>query len=250
MEEQLILHYAAEDDAPTYYSVNWRSAYHLARHTNIVELVNARYGEQAGIMIGNILQLGHARVGDLADAYDLSPGSKRDSGIDTNGNHTMANGMVNGASKASAANSLHVTTANEFHGTLRTLLRSGVLVKVGMRAYVPPSDLQEQMEEVVISEQFPDRKINGPKKQNEFKLAINSLKRKWRGEDAFSDLRDGGSRGTIKRPGDRFNANNKRVKLNGNTANGVPDGEQPVEKLPVLCCCSSSRVLSLINNPG
>ncbi|KAK4542704.1 hypothetical protein LTR36_006276 [Oleoguttula mirabilis] len=232
MEEQLALHFAAEEDAPTYYSVNWRNAYNLARHTNIVDLVNDRHGELAGQMVGNILQLGHARTGDLAEAYDLMPASKRDSGVDAAADHMPENGLGNGIAKASSAKASHDMSTFEFHSTLRALLRSGVLVKVGMRAYMPPSDLQEQIEETVISDQFPDRKVTGPKKQHDFKVAINALKRKWREDDAYSDLHDAGSRGAIKRPGDHFKSENKRAKVNGGHANGLlNEGEQSTSKL-------------------
>lgn len=242
LEAQLILHFAAEEDAPTFYSVNWRNAYNLARHTNIVELVNERFGERAGHLVGNILQLGHARVGDLAEAYELAPGSKRDSGVDGATHHATDPGMVNGAAKPSAANTSQMTSANEFHGTLRALLRSGILVKVGMRAFMPSSDLQEQIEEMVIVEQFPDRKVTGPKKQAEFKQAVHALKRKWRDDDTYSDLHDGGAKGAIKRPGEHFQPSNKRIKLNG-APNGLDaaNGEQEVQKLSVLCCRPFSR---------
>ncbi|KAK5136441.1 hypothetical protein LTR08_003086 [Meristemomyces frigidus] len=229
MEEQLI-HQYAEEGAPSYYSNNWRNAYNLVRHTNIVDLVNDRHGERAGHIVGNILQLGHARVGDLADAYELLPVSKRDGGVDTD------NGMSNGGAKTNGAAASHVGSASECHSSLRALLRAGILVKVGMRAYMPPSDLQEQIDEAVISEQFPDRKVTGPKKQYEFKLATNSLKRKWRDEDAYSDLKDvSSSRGAIKRPADHFMNNNKRIKVNGDSGNGMHaavNGEHSGPKLP------------------
>ncbi|KAI6869617.1 hypothetical protein KC338_g2468 [Hortaea werneckii] len=232
LEAQLVLHFAAEEDAPTFYSVNWRNAYNLARHTNIVELVNERFGERAGHLVGNILQLGHAKVGDLAEAYELAPGSKRDNGIDGTTNHAADTGMVNGAAKTNAANASQMTSANEFHGTLRALLRSGILVKVGMRAFMPSSDLQEQIEEMVIVDQFPDRKVTGPKKQAEFKQAVHILKRKWRDDDTYSDLHDGGAKGAVKRPGEHFQPSNKRIKLNG-VPNGLDaaNGEQEVQKL-------------------
>ena len=242
MEEQL-LHQYAEEGGPSYYSNNWRNVYNLARHTNLVDLVNERHGERASHIIGYILQLGHARVGDLADAYELVPASKRDSGIDTD------IGVTNGAVKTNGTSASHVSNASEFHSSLRALLRAGILVKVGVRAFMPPLDLQEQIEEAVISEQFPDRKVTGPKKQYEFKLATNSLKRKWREEDAYSEYRDvGPSRGAIKRPGDHFMNSNKRTKVNGDHA--AASHEQSGPSLPVLCCCLPSRGQSLIEELG
>lgn len=252
LEEQLIFHHTSEDGAPTFYSVNWRNAYNLARHTNIIRLVTHRYGDGAGQIVKNILQLGHARVGDLAEAYQLDCGSKRDSGVDTTADHVTEDGMMNGIAKpVGSGPSLdhHITSVSDFHLTLRTLLRSGILVKVGTRAFVPPPDLQEQIEEAVISERFPDRKVTGPKKAKEFAQAVSGLKRKWRADDAFSELHDYSSKGTIKRPGDVFNAPNKRIKVNGHVPNGhvvAADSEQSAPKLSVLCRCLPSRVPSLI----
>lgn len=241
LEGQLLLHFAADDGAPTYYSVNWRNAYNLARHANIVELVDDRYDERAGHMVGNILQLGHARIGDLADAYELAPGSKRDSGIDTTANGVTKPGMANGEAGIGAPSHAQAPSANEFHATLRALLRSGILVKVAPRSYMPSSDLQEQLEETVVL-QFPDRKVSGTKKQAEFRAGMGALKRAWRDEDQYSDLHDSGSQGTFKRPGEQFQSSNKRVKLNGASSGlDAVTGGQEVPKLSVLCCCISCR---------
>ncbi|KAI7575686.1 hypothetical protein KC343_g22535, partial [Hortaea werneckii] len=97
---------------------------------------------------------------------------------------------------------------------------------------MPSSDLQEQIEEMVIVDQFPDRKVTGPKKQAEFKQAVHILKRKWRDDDTYSDLHDGGAKGAVKRPGEHFQPSNKRIKLNG-VPNGLDaaNGEQEVQKL-------------------
>ncbi|KAK3644204.1 RNA polymerase III subunit C82 [Elasticomyces elasticus] len=224
IEEQLVLHHTAEEDAPTFYTVSWRNAYNLARHANVIALVTERYGEAAGQVIKNILQLGHARVGDLADAYDLAPASQRDSGIDMD---QATGGMMNGTAKPS---NQHVTSTAEFHGILRNLLRDGILAKVGARSFMPVSDLQEQLQEAVIVDQFPDRKVTGPKKAREFGAAVNELKRRWQIDDTFSEAVDVGSRGAIKRPGDHF-APNKRAKLNGGFANGHAIDESSAPKL-------------------
>ncbi|TKA77390.1 hypothetical protein B0A55_03230 [Friedmanniomyces simplex] len=233
LEEQLVLHHAAEEDAPTFYSVSWRNSYNLVRHANVVALVTERHGEAAGQVVENILQLGHARVGDLADAYNLTWGSKRDSGVETGANHVPEAVMVNGVAKSHATSNQHVTSASELHTILRTLLGAGILVKVGTRTLMPVSDLQEQLQEAVIVDQFPDRKVTGPKKAKEFAAAVNELKRKWQHDDAFSEISDASSRGAIKRPGEHF-APKKRAKLNGNLPNGHAinvDCEPSVSKL-------------------
>lgn len=96
---------------------------------------------------------------------------------------------------------------------------------------MPSADLQTEMEEQVISEQFPDRKVTGGKKQGEFRSAVNMLKRKWREGDEFSEIRD------TTRVGQ--GAPNKRAKLNGANTNGAGHGDHGVGdsgvRLPVLC---------------
>lgn len=113
---------------------------------------------------------------------------------------------------------------------------------------MPVSDMQEQVQEAVIVDQFPDRKVTGPKKAKEFSLAVNYLKRKWRQDDTYSETSDVSSKGTIKRPGQHF-APNKRFKVNGSLPNGhaIDDEcETSVPMLSVLCRCSPNSVPSLI----
>lgn len=229
----MLQHVAADDGLPTYYSVNWRNAYSIARHSNIFNLIQNEYGDGAAHLVNSILQLGHVRVGDLVEAYSLSATSKRDSGIDTSADHTNEPDVANGIdiSDLPGASSSYVGSLSDFHATLRALLNSGILAKIGPRSYIPPPDLRDRIEEAVIADEFPDRKINGPKKQNEFRLAVNKLKRKWRDEDAYSDRADLASKGVIKRSGEYGN-HNKRVKFNGVTANGHSQDEA---KLSVIC---------------
>ncbi|KXL51372.1 MAG: hypothetical protein FE78DRAFT_74503 [Acidomyces sp. 'richmondensis'] len=226
LDQQVLHHVAADDGLPTYYSVNWRNAYSIARHSNIFNLIQKDYGDGAAHLVASILQLGHARVGDLAEAYNLSSATKRDSGIDALADNASGVGVANGTDNLDlpGASSRYVGSLSEFHATLRALLNSGILAKIGPRSYIPPADLRDRIEEAVIADEFPDRKINGPKKQNEFKLAVNRLKRKWQNEDAYSDRTDLASKGVIKRLGDNA-SHNKRVKVNGFPAKGYSQEE-------------------------
>ncbi|KAK5111769.1 hypothetical protein LTR62_004689 [Meristemomyces frigidus] len=220
VETGLVQYTAAEGTAPAFYTASWAAAYNIARHSNVVRLVTERHGIQAGGVVKNILSLGYARVGELAEAYGLEPGSKRDSGVESGNTVVGIKGTVNGATHHKVSGSQHVNSEAELHVILVTLLQSGILVKIGRRTFVPVSDLQDQVEEAVISDQFPDRKVTGPKKQAAFSIAVRQLKRKWQVEDAFSETHDLNSKGTIKRPGQHFTAPNKRVKLNGAVTNG------------------------------
>lgn len=216
LEQQLVLRYAPDDRSPSFYSVDWRNAYGLVRQDNIVDLVKDRHGEGAGKLVGNILQLGSACVGDLVRAVENTKGPNHIS--ETNGNsheHNHSNYFAD------------ITSVSQVHAALRALLRSGLLVKVTSRSYVAPTDLQEELEETVKSEQFPDGKVTGPKKQAEFKAAVNNLKRQWRDADSYSDARDLASRGSGVGP-------NKRLKLNGALTNGHSYGAESDDLGPRL----------------
>lgn len=220
LERQLLHHYTAHSTAPTYFAPNYRGVYNLARCDNIVTLVKERYGEGAGRIVDNIQHLGLTRIEDLAKAYDLDNASTRDSGVDLPNIHTSEDGIPNGNSKPGAEALPDVTTVGSFHATMRTLLQSGLLVKFGPRSFIPPVDLQEEIEETVITAEFTDRKITGPKKKAEFERSVNDLKRKWRAEDEYSDSSDLGSKGA-RRPGDFLDPPSKRLKTSHGRANGV-----------------------------
>lgn len=242
-EQQLLLHFSPAEDSPTFFEVHWPNAYNLARRTNIVDLVTQRHGEPAGKLVNHVLQLGDARVGDLADAYKTTPGWKRDSGIDLTADQNVAGGHSNGVAKNGEHRSHHTSSVPDesaFHSTLRALLRTGVLAKVGKRSYMPPSDLQETIENIVIREQFPDGKISGTRKQGEFKQGVSHLKRKWEEDDSYSEYNDIASNATIGRQGAAIlRTGNKRAKTNGDASytNGIDEGNEiTVPRLSVRSC--------------
>lgn len=248
--QQHIVHYhrKSRDDEeederePTFFSINWNAAYGLLRNRKIVKLVADTEGEAAGSLIGNILQLGHASIGDLNAEYDLVPSSKRDSGIETFGHPTVDSGPVNAITDSDKHSASHskITKASQLHALTRTLLTKGYLVKVGGRTFMPRADLHEHIKDAVIQQEFPDGKITGAKKGLKYQEAFNHLKRKYDDEDAYRSYRDDASHGEIKRA---KSPSHKRVKLNGHMSNGAnhlcdaiaaeEDDGVPVAKLSV-----------------
>lgn len=237
-QQHVIRHHTAYDDDLTFYQVDWRNTYYLLRSNRIIAIVDDRYGEGAGKIVSNLLQLGHARVGDLVQAFDLEP-SKRDSGIERCTEHVNGEVKVNGVDNSHKVPHGKITTVAQFHGTIRLLLRAGFLIKFSPRMYKPSADLQAEIEDIVIRDSFPDRKITGPKKKAEFESAVKVLKRKWRETDDYNEYRDVDSKGIVHRPGQPV----KRAKLNGGITNGGHHGHgdedldnENAPKLPVLCC--------------
>lgn len=232
LQQHLVLCHTSEGGI-THYQADWRNSYHLLRSNRMRFLVEDRYGTGAAKIVGDLIQLGHARIGDLARSFDLEDPTKRDSGVEGCNGHVNGDGKTNGPGSAPGK----ITTLGQFHMTLRTLLRAGFLCKFGKRNSTPAADVQAEIEEVIISEQFPDRKVTGPKKQAEFRTAVNNLKRKWRDAEEFSEHRDLDSRGA------GASTFAKRAKLNGGMSNGHGhDSGESVAKLPVLCCGIPTRI--------
>ena len=251
----ILLYHAGEEYEPTSLQIDWDAAYNLLRTDTITKLVTEREGEAAGKLVTTVLRLGHATVGDLAGSFDLSSSSKRDSGIDTLEEHMTEEGLVNGIVKDEATGKINTST--NFHSMLHTLLSNGYLVKVGHRSYIPQADLSEQLQHAVISARFPDGKVTGPKKQKEFKTALNDLKRKWQDEDSYSEHIDIASKGAIKRSKVSPTNTNKRVRVNGDLTNGIHHHEEYEEetavrscpKLPVSCCRCPIQVRAPLLTP-
>lgn len=248
IQHHIVLYYAEDEDAPTFFQLDWTAAYSLVRCHKLLHAIEEREGVIAKGLVANVLHLGHTSVGDLAEEYGLLPTSKRDSGIDTAEQHMSENGMVNGITENGEADhpAEHKITLADFHTTLRRLLTQGILVKVNERTFVPYADLQEEIKETVIAEDFPDGKITGSKKSKEFQEKVNTLKRKYQDDDAYSDTRDIGSHGEIMLS-DTAGPKSKRLKpnhLSNGTHHHAGMGENKVEaingsfdKLSVRLCC-------------
>lgn len=202
MTQLHILLHQTTDDEQTFYQIDWRSTYALIRSSRIIALAEERYGESAGKITAYLLQLGHARIQDLAEVLDLPAGPSKHENASESRND-FASGL--GQNKDSRS---RISTLGQLHSVVREMLRAGFLVKIGKQSYVPAADLQAEIEEIVISENFPDRKIGGPKKQREFSNAVRSLKRRRRIAEEFTESRDVQSSGVNGRGPKRSRLNN------------------------------------------
>ncbi|KAI9803537.1 MAG: hypothetical protein M1825_001880 [Sarcosagium campestre] len=88
IQQHLVLHFTSPDDDLTYYEAHWQSAYELVRSGKLVDLVDSRFDEAAGQLVLNLLLQGHAKIGELREAYE--------SAINTRELASVANGNVAG----------------------------------------------------------------------------------------------------------------------------------------------------------
>ena len=183
IQQHLILHISPENESTTFYEVDWDGAYNLVRSGKIVAAVEDRYGAAAGQVISNLLQLGHAKVEDLEDAYKFD---KNNSSINTAAVHINGEGLPNGFEKGHLAvtpQDKKISTRQDLHKILFQLLEAGFITKVHERTYHSFEDREMEVEKVVKATEFPDGKTTGPKARDRFSAAINEKKRKWREEE-------------------------------------------------------------------
>ena len=70
VQQQLVFWYTSAEDS-TVYEANTAVAYNLLRAGKYVQLAEEQLGSFAAVIVSNLLLLGHARVGDLVQAYGL-----------------------------------------------------------------------------------------------------------------------------------------------------------------------------------
>ena len=122
---------------------------------------------------------------------------------------------------------------------------------------MPQADYDKEAQEIIINENegFANGKISGAKQKQQFDVKLNSLKRRWEDEDAYSNTRDVASKGVIKRS-KQTSPSNKRVKVNGDVPNGIHAdliddnecSEECVQKLPVYAAARENSLADTSTN--
>ena len=240
VQQHLICHITPDADSSTFYEVDPQGAYNLMRAGKAVALVEERFGTGAGQIVSNLLQLGHARVGDLEDAYKFT--SKDHPAVDTAAEHINGEGLPNGIERGrmtTKPQDKKITSKADLHQTLHRLLENGFITRVHKRTFYTPADKEAEAESEVMMAEFPDGKTTGPKAKERFDRSVNDRKRKWREEeDELSNdvyVNKGGSQAQ------------KRMRMNG-TSNGRTLGEDG-PTLQVSADRSSCDVTSANDHP-
>ncbi|KAF2219310.1 RNA polymerase III subunit RPC82-domain-containing protein [Elsinoe ampelina] len=197
IQQHLILHHTPPG-SPTFYEVDWDGAYNLLRSGKIVSHVEARLGPKPAQALSSLLQLGHARVSDMEEAfkYEKVNAVPRPA---TNGVHaaTVAPTDIAADKAADAWTSTEdqITGRQELHLALWDLLEAGYVSKVHPKTYLPPADRQNELEEDVRTNQFAGSKTTGPKARIKFQNALTMRKRQLQDEEFnFQDSIDRGAK--------------------------------------------------------
>lgn len=179
IQQNLVYYYYDPITAKTYYDANWDAAFALARTGRIIDIVEARFGEDAKDVVQNLLLLGHTKVGDLVEAYKalLEKAVPKANGV-TNG-HTSGEGndvkMTDGDNTiAKAKDALHKTglTHEQLDDILYQLLQCGYLQPVTAALFKSPADTYHDIEQEVLRSNGGEKGSKGSKKAEAIKGLI------------------------------------------------------------------------------
>jgi DNA-directed RNA polymerase III subunit RPC3 len=207
VQQNLAYHLLDNDTNITYYEANQDAAYALLRSGKIMDIVNSRFGNTAKDLVQNLLQLGHAKIGDVVDAYEMNKSAAK---LHNKG-HANGNGTSNGT------NGNH--ELEKLDEVLSRLLESGLVEPVVGSMFRSPTDTYNIAEKKLIKENFGGS-IKGAKQKDELKRMLAEHLRELRSEGRGWDA----SRG-IKRTanGDHVNGSEKRRKLTN--GHGLVNGD-------------------------
>lgn len=228
-------HYRPPDGEATFYEADWKNAYALVRPGKIINLVEERYGKAAGGVVSNLLLLGHARVDDLAAAYNLHAGST-DGVCHEDGQYGNGKGLPNGVRKAKASG----LTLGSLHTTIHNLLQAGILAQVHPTHFKSVADNRNDAERVVQRYAEFAGGPRGTKQKAAFEAAVQKQLETWQSGDSPGIKSIDGVSGSRKRRMGSFapSSAEKRAKLESGSAysqNGFTDDDGII--LDVCCEC-------------
>ena len=220
IQQHLVYHYRPPDGDATFYEADWENAYALVRPGKIINIVEERYGKAAGSVVSNLLLLGHARVDDLAEAYNLGTGRVYGASHE-DVPYTNSKGLPNGArkGKTTSTNARGLTLVS-LHTAIYKLLQAGILAQVHSTQFRSAADNRNEAERVVQRCLEFAGGPKGTKQKAAFEAAVQKQLQAWQlGNDTGIDTMDGLS-GSRKRRMGPFAASSaeKRFKLGGGSA--------------------------------
>ena len=149
LQQQLVFWYTSAGDS-TVYEANPAVAYNLVRAGKYVQIAEEQLGQFAGAVISNLLLLGHARVGDLVQAYGISSKDRQP--------------LPNGSGSTTEHNIKNNVTLESVHMTLYDLLRVGLVSLVNESHFRSDADNRIEAGKIVPA---PEHFKNKIKKENE-----------------------------------------------------------------------------------
>ncbi|KAI5787118.1 RNA polymerase III subunit RPC82-domain-containing protein, partial [Geopyxis carbonaria] len=139
IQQHLVLHFTHLENGreETYYECDWKQAYGLVRTGRIIRLMEDRFGNDGATIASNLLQLGHARVGDFLAAYGIST-SKAKGKPSKNAKTAPLPAPDQSVIEADAP----ITSVEDLKTVMADMLRGRFLVEVQQHHMHPRTDLE------------------------------------------------------------------------------------------------------------
>ena len=178
VQQHLVLWYTASDYHQTLYEANTTVAYSLIRSGKYIKVAETQSGEFAGEIVSNLLLLGHARVGDLVQAYEAGQSQSSQ-------NHLAATrGSPSKDLPSSFGDSerhfgTQSATTGSLYGTLRDLLRAELVSRVHTPHF--RSDADNRAEAVKVVPKVEEYKAKSTREREaQHEAAIKRKLKEWR----------------------------------------------------------------------
>ncbi|PVH94580.1 hypothetical protein DM02DRAFT_645847 [Periconia macrospinosa] len=233
VQSHLVFH-SSPVSAVTAYEIDWQQSYALVRFGRVVKMVEDRFGKNASAIVGNLLEHGHTRIGDLKNAFfppqdpiedsedegvnGAGTKRKRTNGTHVNGTDTKVNGMSNGSldeADHGAGDKLYLKTVDEFYDAIQLLMQQGWIMRVDETQYLSPGDFDQVALTQVLDARWNGQMPSGTKDKGIVAREVLAQKRSTR--DAWAEPPQFATRKRKVNNRDHEQPN-KRLKVNG--ANG------------------------------
>ncbi|CAI6328776.1 unnamed protein product [Periconia digitata] len=257
VQSHLVFH-SSRVSPVTAYEIDWQQSYALVRFGKVVKSVEDRFGKNASAIVGNLLEHGHTRIGDLKNALfpPQNPSEdygdegtngagakrKRANGTNANGADGKVNGIVNGATNGAleeeqgtgAPDKMYLKTVDEFYDAIHLLMQTGWVMKVDEMQYLSPGDYHQVALTQVLDERWNGQMPSGTKDKGNVKKDLCQRKRNirdaWAEPPQFVKTKRNPNSGT-------YEQSNKRIKINGTHAlpssGGGDNFDNAEDRLPI-----------------
>ncbi|KAI9661931.1 MAG: RNA polymerase III subunit C82 [Bathelium mastoideum] len=226
IQQQLCLWYT-DDDGVSHYEADWYHAYALVKSGKIVRVTEERCGEAAGLLMSNLLELGHCRVGDLVVAY-AGVIEKNPSTISTQEHHINSSTLTNGFSDREHNENVHekgqrsgqIESVAQLRAELDKLLKLGLVRSTQSFHFKPDADIHTEASVAVRDKGEFSQGIKGTKATARYEHAVGRQKKQWR-DDSMQIQPFQSTSTNSKRKREENDATNERIKPNGYLTNGI-----------------------------
>jgi DNA-directed RNA polymerase III subunit RPC3 len=156
VQQNLLYVYAAPDSRIANYEANPDACYNIIRSGKIVDMVREEFGPAEEEVVRTLMQLGHARISDLVQAFGFQS---------TNGESTSNGHSVNGHSASEYPRGAgNVRSLRDLHTVLGRLVIAEIVDQVGPKTFRNPDDIYREIEDE-INKGLPGEKSTAKAKE-------------------------------------------------------------------------------------